>query len=72
VRPSGHREDAHGLRHSNHVIAHHHASAVFLTIGKALRRVKETFRRDSDMAEQEAISSFVVPDLLILDEIGVQ
>src|SRR5690606_23131134 len=37
-----------------------------------IRAVKDTYRRDSTQTEAEAIASFVTPDLLILDEVGVQ
>lgn len=47
-------------------------SAKFMTVIQAVREVKETYRRDSDKTEQEAIDAFGAPDLLILDEVGVQ
>lgn len=47
-------------------------TALFTTILRAVRRVKETWRRDSSMSESEAIGSLVFPDLLVLDEVGVQ
>lgn len=47
-------------------------SAVFLTVLAAIRRVKETYRRDSQQTESDAIAGFMLPDLLILDEVGVQ
>lgn len=54
------------------VIEHHDRSAVYVTVGRAFRMVKDTYRRDSRTTEAEALASFVAPDLLILDEIGVQ
>lgn len=47
-------------------------SAVFTTVIRAVRSVKDTYRRESTMTEQDAIDKLVVPDLLILDEVGVQ
>ncbi len=47
-------------------------SAKFMTVIQAVREVKETYRRDSNRTEQEAIDAFEAPDLLILDEVGVQ
>lgn len=38
---------------------------------RMVRRIKESWNNGS-MTEQEAIDSFVVPDLLVVDEIGVQ
>jgi len=47
-------------------------SAVFMTVIKAVRSVKETYSRDSERSESDAIQALVMPDLLILDEVGVQ
>lgn len=47
-------------------------TALFTTVLRAVRRVKETWRRDSAMSESGAIATLVFPDLLILDEVGVQ
>ncbi len=45
---------------------------VFVSVIKAIRKIKETYSRDSEITEDDAIRSFVDPDLLILDEVGVQ
>jgi DNA replication protein DnaC len=45
---------------------------VYATVPDALLRVKDTWSRDSTEHEREAIRRFVRPDLLILDEVGVQ
>jgi len=47
-------------------------SALFTTAMRALRRVKETWSRDSEETEREAIAALVYPHLLILDEVGIQ
>lgn len=47
-------------------------SALFTTAMRALRRVKETWARGSEETEREAIAALVYPDLLVLDEVGVQ
>lgn len=57
---------------ANHVITQHGKSAVFLKTAKAIRMVKETYGKASEKTEQQAIDWFKVPDLLILDEVGVQ
>lgn len=54
-----------------HVVGQGRA-ARFMTVIQAVREVKETYRRDASRTEQEAIDSFCAPDLLILDEVGVQ
>ena len=48
------------------------AVALFTTTMRAIRRVKDTWKRDSEESETQAIAALVFPDLLILDEVGVQ
>ena len=57
---------------SNKVIADYGMSVLFISVMQALRRVKETYSRDSEKKESEVIRAFNTPDLLIIDEIGVQ
>lgn len=45
---------------------------VFTSVIGAIRSVKETYSRDSDINEREALENLIEPDLLILDEVGVQ
>jgi len=45
---------------------------LFTTVLRAVRRVKDTWRKDSRENESEAVAALVFPDLLILDEVGVQ
>ena len=47
-------------------------ATIHTTVMKMIRRIKATWSRDSDMTEQRAIKSFCEPDLLIIDEVGVQ
>lgn len=47
-------------------------SALFVTVLAAVRHIKDTYRRDADRSESEAIDDLVSPSLLILDEVGVQ
>lgn len=47
-------------------------TVMFSTVLRAIRRVKQTWRRDSLETESEAVASLVFPDLLVLDEVGVQ
>lgn len=56
---------------ANYIIQNKYKSAVFMKVIKAVRMVKETYGR-KEKSEQEAINFFVIPDLLILDEVGVQ
>lgn len=56
---------------ANSVIRDHHKTALFITLSRAFRLVKETYGKKSD-TEQSVIDSFVRPDLLVLDDAGVQ
>lgn len=47
-------------------------SVMFCTVLRAIRRVKDTWSRDSQESESQAVAALVFPDLLILDEVGVQ
>lgn len=44
----------------------------YTTVQGATRRIKDTYGKDSRERESDAIREFTSPDLLILDEIGVQ
>lgn len=50
----------------------HGASVLFTTVARAVRRIKDTWAKRSGETEGEAIAAMVFPDLLILDEVGVQ
>jgi DNA replication protein DnaC len=47
-------------------------SAVFMNVFDAIATIKDTWRNDSAMTEKQAYSALTEPDLLILDEVGVQ
>jgi DNA replication protein DnaC len=47
-------------------------SALYTTIGRMFRTVKDTYRKSSEMTEQAAIDTYAIPDLLVIDEVGVQ
>lgn len=47
-------------------------TALFVSVLDAVRRVKQTYRKDSAETEKQALDKFSEPDLLILDEVGVQ
>ena len=47
-------------------------SVLFTTVMRAVRRVKDSWGRGSTESESQAISALTYPDLLILDEVGVQ
>ncbi len=48
------------------------ADVLFITVQRAIRSIKDTWAKDSDQSESQAIAALVAPDLLILDEVGVQ
>lgn len=55
-----------------HSIIRQHKQPLFVSVGRAIRKIKETYGKDKEQTEDQAISSFIQPDLLILDEVGVQ
>lgn len=56
---------------ANH-IAKHGRTSLFLSVMQAVRRVKDTWGRKDGESEAEALGKMLKPDLLILDEVGVQ
>lgn len=46
--------------------------AYFTSVLSVMQVIKESYRRDSELTEREAIAKFVEADLLAMDEIGVQ
>lgn len=55
-----------------HVMDRYGKSAVFVTVQRLIRSVRDAWRRDSELSETEVIERFASPALLILDEVGVQ
>jgi DNA replication protein DnaC len=47
-------------------------SAVHTTVFKMIRSVKDSWRKGSEKSEEDVIRSFSEPDLLVVDEVGVQ
>lgn len=47
-------------------------NALYTTASNLVRDIRATWGRDSECTEAEVIKAFVAPDLLIIDEIGVQ
>lgn len=46
--------------------------AVFTSVLGAIRTVKDTYAKGSQLTEAQAVENLTKPDLLILDEVGVQ
>lgn len=57
---------------ANAVMREHLAVCKFGTVATVLRFIKDTYRKDSELTEQGAIDRLVTPDLLVVDEVGVQ
>lgn len=53
-------------------VMHTGARARFATVLRAIRTIKDTYRKDAEFSESDAIEHFTSPELLILDEVGVQ
>ncbi len=65
-----------GKTHLASAIAHHVMSkgktAIFSGLIGILNVVKQTYSKDAETSESEAINAYILPDLLIIDEVGVQ
>lgn len=57
---------------AKHVVKNHQSSAVFTTALRIARAFKSTWSKTSDETENDVISYYTKPDLLIVDEVGVQ
>lgn len=57
---------------AKHVITEHQSPALFTTALRIARMFKSTWSKNSDLTEQQVISAYTDPDLLIIDEVGVQ
>lgn len=57
-----------GLR----IMSRQSRTVLFTTVIRAIRRIKDTWGKASNETETQAIETLVYPDLLILDEVGVQ
>ncbi|MCK4705867.1 MAG: ATP-binding protein [Gammaproteobacteria bacterium] len=57
---------------ANTIIREFNKTVVFSSVMSAMRRVKSTYSKDSDEKENEAVKAYTQPDMLILDEVGVQ
>lgn len=55
-----------------HVMRHHQTAVMFRTVAQAVRSVRDTWVKGSEVSESEAVGRLVRPGLLILDEVGVQ
>lgn len=54
------------------VMREHKASVLFATAGRMVRMVKDSWARNSGVTESDVVAQMVFPDLLIVDEVGVQ
>ncbi|WP_318357656.1 ATP-binding protein [Enterobacter sp.] len=57
---------------AKHVIHEHQNSAAFTTALKIAREFKSTWSKTATRSEDDVIRAFTTPDLLIIDEVGVQ
>lgn len=50
----------------------HGKTFLVTTMAKLARDIKRSWGRDADVSERETIARFTTPDLLVVDEIGIQ
>lgn len=57
---------------ANYLIQNRKEEPLFMGVSQVIRCIKNTWNKNSEHTESEVMQWFVEPDLLILDEIGVQ
>ncbi|QGU89655.1 ATP-binding protein [Erwinia sorbitola] len=57
---------------AKHVINQHQSAAMFTTALRIARMFKSTWSKNAEQTETEVIQKYTDPDLLIIDEVGVQ
>lgn len=57
---------------ANDLIYRLQMSPIFIPASKMIRKIRESYRRDSEYTEQQMIDIFRDADLLIIDEVGIQ
>lgn len=57
---------------ASYVIKYHGMSALFTSVLSMTRKVKETYSKNAEYSERQVLQMFSHPDLLIVDEVGVQ
>lgn len=57
---------------AKHVITEYQSSALFTTALRVARKFKSSWGKNAEITEQEVIEAYTSPDLLIIDEVGVQ
>lgn len=57
---------------ANHIIRENSYSALFASVLSMTRRVKETYSNGSEYTERHVLQVYSSPELLIIDEVGVQ
>lgn len=55
-----------------HVMRTHSKTALYRQVADVIGKVRESYRKDAKLTEEQEIRAFTVPHLLILDEVGVQ
>ena len=57
---------------ARHIMHYDKRTALFTTVMRAIRSIKSTWDKSNHESETHAIAALTEPDLLILDEVGVQ
>jgi len=57
---------------ARHVINEHQSSALLTTVLRIAREFKSTWSKNAECSEADVIKRYTQPDLIIIDEVGVQ
>ncbi len=72
MRQTRHGEKPPAFAIAKSVIAEHQSPVVFTTALKIAREFKSTWSKTATRSEEDVIRFFTKPDLLIIDEVGIQ
>ena len=61
-----------GCTIANHVLREHGKSVLFSSVSTACSKVKECWSKQAPHSEREIYRAYITPDLLVLDEVGMQ
>lgn len=57
---------------ANYIVSELGYTALYITVSALIRHIRATFGNDAEYSEKDAYELFSEPDLLVIDEIGVQ
>lgn len=57
---------------ASHAISEHNATVLYITTYELVLMIRESWGRKSEKTERQILREFTIPDLIIIDEVGLQ